>query len=338
MHWYHIPQPETTWLVDGLIPSDGHVLICGKPKAGKSTLIRNLIVAVIKDRKFLDRTIDIPAGTGRVLYIHLDRKDQPWRVTKELKELGVTQEESSRLTLRTAQDLPSTVLEERLEWLRKEIVTHTPNLVVIDLLWQFVSGDNNNDYQKTLQGINQLQDALTETKYTGALLVALHSRKANNADDPADDILGSTSQRGSFVTNILMKRHRNQDVYTIMTEQTVRDDVYGEIDETIINRNPDGTLSLGRSMRELAKEETKVKSEADLQRLLVFIDQNPGCEMENIMTGLSMSKKKILDVIGKTTLVRTTGNGIKGDPHKYFSCDKKDAQSETQALVSWAAR
>src|SRR5262245_5309592 len=146
MNWYSIPTPETSWLVDGLIPSDGHAAICGKPKAGKSTFIRSLIAAVIKGRTFLDRQIDIPVGTGRVLYLHLDRKDQPWRVAKELRELGITKEESSRLTLKTAQDIPSADFGERLKWLKEQITITKPHLVVIDLMWQFVVAQSSNDY------------------------------------------------------------------------------------------------------------------------------------------------------------------------------------------------
>ena len=96
MNWFTIPKPETSWLVDVLIPSDGYAAICGKPKAGKSTFLRNLIASVIKGHEFLGRRIELPRSTGRVLYLHLDRKDQPWRVSKELRDLGITQDESPR--------------------------------------------------------------------------------------------------------------------------------------------------------------------------------------------------------------------------------------------------
>src|SRR5271166_4160140 len=102
MDWYNLPEPKTSWLIDGLFPADSPSLICGKPKAGKSTFIRNLIASVIKGRKFLGRSVDIPTGTGRVLYIHLDYKDQPQAVAKELRELGIAEDEKDRLILRTA--------------------------------------------------------------------------------------------------------------------------------------------------------------------------------------------------------------------------------------------
>ena len=106
-NWYELKDPETRWLVDGLFPADGDSAIAGKPKAGKSTLIRNLIACVIKSKPFLGRAVNIPAGKGKVLYIHLDRKDRPGRVVAELKHLGINSpDEVSRLNFVIASDLP----------------------------------------------------------------------------------------------------------------------------------------------------------------------------------------------------------------------------------------
>jgi hypothetical protein len=318
MNWYDLSVPQIAWLIDGLIPSDGHAAICGKPKAGKSTFLRNLIVAIIKNQDFIGRRIEIEKGTGRVLYLHLDRKDQKWRVAKELRDLGIMQEESSRVVLRTPEDIPSGPFEERLEWLKKEIVAVKPQLVVIDLMWQFVVVDNANDYSKVLEGINTLQDALTAVKYSGALLVALHGRKATNPNDPADDMLGSTGQRGSFATNIFLNRYRRQGVYTIMTEQTQRDEHHGEVDETIIIRNEDGSLSLGRPFNELGKQEKQVRTETDLRRVIDYITEHPGCEMTDIIEELGIAKKKVLQLLETAgELVTKTGKGIKNDLYKY---------------------
>jgi hypothetical protein len=335
MNWFQIPSPKVAWLVDGLIPSDGCAAVCGKPKAGKSTFIRNLIACVIKRQRFIGRSIDLStASAGSVLYLHLDRKDQPWRVAKELRDLGITEQESKRLTLRFAQDMPDS-FAERLEWLIKEVITAKPNLVVIDLLWQFVVAKNCNDYNAVLAGINQLQDALTKAGYSGALVAALHGRKATNPNDPADDMLGSTGQRGSFSTNIMLTRYRKQKLYTILSEQTERDEHFGEIDETVIARNADGTLELGRPFTELVKEEKEVKTEVAMRRLLDFIRQNPGCEITELMSGLSMSKKhakRLLENAGD--MVSSEGKGVKGDPLRFYLTPASDGATEARRFSS----
>jgi KaiC/GvpD/RAD55 family RecA-like ATPase len=317
--WFYLPEPPTTWLIDGLIPMDGWIMICGKPKSGKSCFVRRLAASIVKGQKFLGRSVDIPKGTGKVLYVHLDRKDRPGRVAAELRQIGISEEESKRLILCTVKNMPDGK-KERFDWLKKQVLTTKPHLIVIDLLWQFLDLDGANDYKPVLKGINELQDALDSIGYTGATIVAHHGRKAVNPDHPTDDILGSTAQSASFVTTIMLSRNRRKNYYTIMSEQTIRDKIYGEIDETVIIKNPDDdSLSLGSLVSELEIEATKQETEADIQRLLSFIDSHQGCEMEEILSALSVSKKRVLKLIEKTSgLIRIEGKGIKGDPHKYY--------------------
>ena len=324
--WFTEPEIETQWLVDGLIPADGYSAIVGKPKAGKSTVLRNLVVAVIKGHPFLGRAVELPPGTGKVLYIHLDRKDQPAKVAAELRKLGITKQESPRMIMRLAQHLPSNVFEERLEWLKKEVEVTQPNLIVIDLLWQFVRAKSSNDYNAVLEGINALQDALIHVKYKGALIAAVHGRKATNPNDQFDDFLGSTGQRGSFSTNIMLTQYRKEGLYTIISDQTERDAIFGEIPETTIVRNPDGTLSLGTPMASLVKEAKQAKSNDDFDSLVSFIREHPGCEMKDITQGLSMSNKYALILLERmpksllnsgSEILRREGKGHKGDPYRF---------------------
>jgi RecA-family ATPase len=317
--WYDLPEPKLQWLVDGLIPADGHTAVVGKPKAGKSTFIRNLIASVVKSRKFLGRSVDLPNNSGRVFYLHLDRKDQDWRVARDLRALGIEKDDSSRVILRTAAHMTATTFEERLVWLREQVADAKPNLVVIDLLWQFVRAKNSNDYNAVLDGINTLQDTLRASGYKGALVVAIHGRKAVSATDQFDDILGSTGQRGSFSTIIMLTNRRSESVYTISSDQTERDDTLGEIPETVISRTPDGTLQLGQPIKDLLKQEKHNRFESDLQRFFQFVENHPGVEMDAITQSLGMSKKYALQIFAEAkAFVRRDGSGIKGDPFKYF--------------------
>jgi KaiC/GvpD/RAD55 family RecA-like ATPase len=325
--WHLVENIPVRWLVDGLLPADGFSAVIGKPKAGKSQLIRHLIAAVIKSHPFLHRQVNIPKGTGRVLYIHLDRKDKPGRVVEELRQLGITgEDEVSRLKLMVADDLPvAPALENpaysfanRLEWLQKEVSLAQPNLIVIDLLQQFVCSSNVNDYAEALTSVNRLQDALTNIGYRGALLVTLHSRKSTNSEQPFDDALGSTAYRGSFTTLILLKQNRAEGRYTITSDQTEREDPWNEIDETELLRDPDGTLSLGRPVVELKEDKKVAKLEADIERVLRFINDHPGRETDEIINSLAMAKARFLEIADTVNdLLIITGRGIKGEPKRY---------------------
>ena len=127
--WYSLPDLAIEWLVDGIIPYNSHCAIVGKPKSGKSTAIRNLIAAVIKSQRFLNRQVNVPKGEGRVLYIHLDSKDKRERVARELRTLGITADECSRLRIATLANLPKknagspgvSSIEDRINWLKQQI-------------------------------------------------------------------------------------------------------------------------------------------------------------------------------------------------------------------------
>lgn len=313
--WSLLENPSVRWIVDGLLPADGHSAIVGKPKAGKSTLIRNLVASVIKSRPFLNRQVNVPKGTGTVLYIHLDRKDRPARVAAELRELGITErDEVSRLRLMVPEELPADI-DSRLQWLKREIEEFKPNLLVIDLMLQFLDVQNSNDYKQTLAAINRLQDVLSAAHFGGALVAAFHSRKAVNPDCPADDVLGSTAIRGSFGTLILLSQNRKEKLYTIMSDQTDREQPWGEIDPTEIIRNPDGTMELGCSLYVLQKTEKAAKIQSDLRRLLTFLNEHPDSSTSDLTEALGISKARLLALIERGgDLIMSTGEGVKGDP------------------------
>jgi hypothetical protein len=325
--WHLVEDNPVRWLVEGLLPADGFSAAIGKPKAGKSTLIRQLIASTILSLHFLGRRVNIPKGSGRVLYIHLDRKDKPSRVAAELRQLGITGEDDvSRLALMVADDLPVMAPGEnpaisfanRLDWLQREVLRTRPHLIIIDLLQQFVCVSNVNDYAESLTSVNQLQDALTSIGYDGGLLATLHTRKATNIDQPFDDTLGSTAFRGSFTTLILLKQNRAEGRYTIMSDQTEREDPWGEIDETELIREPDGVLSLGRPVTALKDDTRTAKMEADIERVYCFIKDNPGCETDRIIASLAIAKARFLEIVAKIRgMLSISGQGTKGDPKRY---------------------
>lgn len=168
--------------------------------------------------------------------------------------------------------------------------------------------------------INTLQDALTESGYKGAMVVTIHARKANNPEEVYDNICGSTGQRGSFVTNIMLTYYRKEKTYTISSDQTFRDDLYGELEETILLRDADGRLSLGQSFSEIMQKKVKDKVETSITKLLLYLDQHPkGSLRESIQNDLGMSSLTVQKLLTEVNdLVRKTGAGHKGDPHIYF--------------------
>src|SRR5216683_2203278 len=199
MTWFNMQPIEVPWLVDGLLTNDSSSAFVGKPKAGKSTAIRNLAASIVKGRAFLGRKVFVPKDGGKVLYVHLDRKDPIQDVASELRMLGITEKEAEHLHLLSSEDMPD---KDRVEWLVKAIKEFNPTLVIIDVLFQFVDSENSNDYNKNLKAINELQDRLRQIEFHGHLVTAHHARKATNPDEPFDDFLGTQAIRGSVSTSL----------------------------------------------------------------------------------------------------------------------------------------
>lgn len=186
------------------------------------------------------------------------------------------------------------------------------------MLWQFVVAKNNNDYNAVIDGINKLQDALLRVPYKGALVVTLHGRKSENPDDSFDDILGSTGQRGSFATSIMLKRHRRENIYTIESDQTYRDDLLGEIPETVL-KYIDGMPRLAETCAQRLYKEKTSKEEESIKNVLRFVQQHPaGSTTEEIMNGLRMAKKTVTKILEKTELIKRAGDGKKNSPFRFF--------------------
>jgi hypothetical protein len=322
--WYVLPEEPVEWLVDGLITTDDCAAANGKPKSGKSTGIRNLIAAVTLGGKFLNRDVMVPPGTGRVLYVHLDRKDRPHRVARELRRLGITQEASTRVRLLTEKDMPEdSGFDARCKWLAGEVTTFRPNLVVIDLLMHFVKTKKGvNDYDTMINAIAQVQDTLTECGYRGALLVSLHARKASG-EDVGDSVLGSTGIRGSLSTLLHFYHYRKEKVYTVLSDQTNRDDQrFGDMDETIINRDAEtGVISLGAKYEDVKVQDKKDEWTLRRSKILGFVKMNPGKTLDEIAAGLNMATKTvrpIIEALENNKDIRSSGEGVKGDPCRYF--------------------
>ncbi len=84
----------------------------------------------------------------------------------------------------------------------------------------------------------------------------------------------------------------------------------------------DGLFAIARAIKERKQNLSNNAARADAQRLVSFLDLHPGCEMEDILSGLSMSKRYALQLIERvSTSVRTDGKGVKGNPYKYYAAD-----------------
>ena len=108
-------------------------MLVAKPKAGKSTLARNLALAIAQGKKFLDNATQ----QGTVIYLALEEKRS--EVKKHFREMGATGEENIYIFAASA---PVDALQQ----IRLEAEEKKPVLIIIDPLFRLTRVKDGNDY------------------------------------------------------------------------------------------------------------------------------------------------------------------------------------------------
>ena len=204
-------EENTSFLWDQTLPMGGLSICSAKPKVGKSTLARNLAVAVALGHAFLGRQ----TVKGRVLYLCLEEKRA--EVRKHFEKMGV---DTDDILIHTG----STPKEAFVE-LAAVIAEYEPVLVIIDPLSRVLRVPDFNDYGSMARGFEPLIDL---ARKTSCHVLALHHDSKMDRSG-GDALLGSTAIFGAVDCHIqLRKRDKGRTIATIQR--------YGEdLPETVID-------------------------------------------------------------------------------------------------------
>lgn len=187
---------EPKWIVPEILPT-GLAILAGKPKLGKSWLALNICLAVASGGFVLGRAID----SGTAIYFGLE--DTERRLQKRLRLMNGSGPLPAGLMLSTA--IPR-IHEGGLEALEDAINRNHPKFVVVDTLARFRPPPKKNDgYQSDTDLIAAIK-ALAD-KYDLCILLVHHLRKSG-AEDPLDEISGTTGISGAADSLLVLKRAR----------------------------------------------------------------------------------------------------------------------------------
>jgi hypothetical protein len=206
------PEEDVTWVVDGILPAGGLSGCIAKPKAGKSTLTRQLITAVATGTPFLNKK----TNAGVVIHIVLEGLKR--ELTDHYKLMCPSGNENIKIHFGSRPEKP-------MEWLEKICEYYKPQLVVIDTLFKFVDVSDLNDYVKVNKAIDPMFDL--SKKYNVHIMGIHHSRKSGGED--GDAALGSTAFFGSIDTLINLTNKEGKS--TIDTRQRLGE----RLEPTVLN-------------------------------------------------------------------------------------------------------
>ncbi len=287
------PEEQAAWLVDGLLPAGGVSLLAAKPKVGKSTLARNMALAVTRGVPFLGRA----TTRGAVVYLALEEKRA--EVARHFRRLGATPEDPVFVHVGAAP-------EEALAALQTAVADHRPALVIIDPLLRLVRVRDANDYAEVTRALEPL---LTLARESGAHLVLVH-HLGKGERQGGDAILGSTALFGAVDTAILLRRHQD----SARTLESIQR--YGEdMPESVLVLDEErGAVRLAGTVQERKQEEAKQTIRDALAQVAEAMTEPEIREATGLQATLLALALRAL--VAEGSVVRS-GAGRRGDPYRY---------------------
>jgi hypothetical protein len=289
------PDEEYRWVIDGLLATGGLGVCGGKPKTGKSTLIRQMALQVSKGEQFLG--LDVTQGP--VIYLELEEKRG--EVKKHYRMMGAEAEDVHIFTGAAPRDVIAQVKEA--------IGKIKPIFIVIDPLFKVTKIKESKEYSENLHALDQLVQLARE--HNTAIFAIHHSPKVDR--EAIDSLLGSIAIAASFDTIMIMKRYENY--RTIQTVQRYGND----LPETTLEFDEERRVaSIGKSKfdQDIERIKTDIFDSLHEQAQNTVFTEEQINEMVDGKTGL---KRKALRRLLDEGKVHRYGKGIKGDPFRY-SC------------------
>jgi RecA-family ATPase len=256
---FEAPPEQVAYCVEGLLPTAGLSTLAGKPKAGKSTLARQLAVAVATGRPFLGRATE----QGTVLYLAIEEKES--EVTNHFQLLGLRDTDPIYVICGA---VPKDQAVAKLEAALK--ANEGVKLVIIDTMFKFVGVRDANDY---IQVDNALEKLKELARNHGAHILCVHHQKKVRTDDEMDGTLGSTAIAGASDT-LLTLTVDNSRVRSLSTRQR-----YGrDMEPTqLIWHEETRELSLGQTAEDAARAAATATRKRIETEMIHYVAKNPGC-------------------------------------------------------------
>lgn len=281
------PVVPVDWVLRERLAAGSVSIVASKPKVGKSTLARNLALAIARGEPFLGWEVK----RGTVLYLALEERATD--VAADFRAMGADGSEDILLAdAGTALEVV-TILRER-----------KPVLLVVDPLFRLLSVKDEKAYAEMYGALGPLIDI---ARQTGTHILCLHHSSKLAKTEAIDAPIGSTALGGAVSTLLVMRR--TETYRTLQTVQRIGED----LPETVLQFDATTKrLSLGGS-----RENAEVQDVAD--KILACLDSARLTEPEinEAIEGRNSCKRRALRELAEQGKIVRSGSGKRGDPYHY---------------------
>jgi archaellum biogenesis ATPase FlaH len=194
---FNTEYPEEKYLVNGLIPFIGLLILCGPAKSGKSFLMLLLGHAISAAMSFLGISVEKP---HTCLYLSLE--DSERRLKNRIKKMGLDPNDSFLIVTRWSYN------QKAVNDLRT-LLAECPEIevIIIDTLGAISQKRETTGFQADYDFMNQFKNLADQ--YKKAFILTHHTRKMRDDNDIYNDILGSVANIAVADTILLLQRPRN---------------------------------------------------------------------------------------------------------------------------------
>jgi hypothetical protein len=281
------PKVPKKWMWKGRLVAGAISILTSKPKVGKSTLARNLALAVARGEPFLGW----PVKQGLVVYLALEELLND--INEDFRAMGA----DGSLPIQFAE---FGTVQNVVQVLRQK----KPVLLVVDPLIRLVNIKDENRYADIYSALGPSVDVARET---GTHILCLHHSSKSEKTNVIDSPIGSTALGGAVSTLLYMRE--TKDYRTLQTVQRRGEN----LPETILNFDATTkSLSVGGS-----------RTDADVQdvtsQILECLATGDLTEpqINEVVHGRTAHKRKALRGLAGQGKIMRTGTGKKGDPFVY---------------------
>ena len=185
-----LERPMLDWLIPGVLPRPGMVLLLGEPFAGKSFLALQIGLSLAQGGMFLHKK----CVQSRVLYLQFDPSEMVWRDRiLGIQKAGVKLD--GPLFMPHPDDTPramNILTAESQQYLVGSLEAAHPDVVIIDVLREIHSSDEQDSTQ-----MKQIGDAIMQL-FHGYTLIILHHTRKFDSEKPIEVI--NSSRGSSYLT------------------------------------------------------------------------------------------------------------------------------------------